>query len=214
MKPVPSERMALSRWAGEQTCFDTNPDSPLWQSAPAILMRHDAWAQPVPGHTTEVRSLWTSHHLYFLFICPYQDLSLKPDPVLHSPTSGLWNWDVAEVFIGSHAWPVWRYKEFEMSPQGEWLDLDIDAGRSGPIGSPWVSGYTVTARIDRRNSTWYGLMRIPLASVGLQGKDGEMAPVNFFRSQGPDHLEIAWQATFSGSFHVPERFGTLKLLRV
>jgi len=37
--------------------------------------------------------------------------------------------------------------------------------------------------------------------------------VNFYRMQGPqpDRKKIAWQPTWSESFHVPEAFGILKL---
>ena len=41
-------------------------------------------------------------------------------------TNELWNWDVAEVFIGSDFKNIRRYKEFEVSPQAEWVDLDIN----------------------------------------------------------------------------------------
>ena len=41
-------------------------------------------------------------------------------------TNELWNWDVAEVFIGSDFKNIRRYKEFEVSPQAEWVDLDVN----------------------------------------------------------------------------------------
>ena len=65
-------------------------------------------------------------HLYLLFICPYTELNLKPDPTTSVETPRLWNWDVAEAFIGSDYERIGRYKEFQVSPQGEWVDLDID----------------------------------------------------------------------------------------
>jgi hypothetical protein len=58
-------------------------------------------------------------------------------------------------------------------------------------------------------------MRIPYASVDSRpAAAGNTLRVNFFRSQGarPNHKSIAWQATGKGSFHVPEAFGTLKLV--
>ena len=41
-------------------------------------------------------------------------------------TNELWNWDVAEVFIGSDFKNIRRYREFEVSPQAEWVDLDLN----------------------------------------------------------------------------------------
>ena len=43
-----------------------------------------------------------------------------------SETPRLWNWDVAEAFIGSDFERIGFYKEFQVSPQGEWVDLAID----------------------------------------------------------------------------------------
>ena len=65
-------------------------------------------------------------NLYFLFICPYDELYLKPAPTTRQETNELWNWDVAEVFISANFRDIKLYKEFEVSPQGEWVDLDID----------------------------------------------------------------------------------------
>jgi hypothetical protein len=44
---------------------------------------------------------------------------------------------------------------------------------------------------------------------------GNMLRINLFRSQGPSSArhQIAWQAPMSDSFHVPERFGLLKLVK-
>ena len=50
---------------------------------------------------TEVRTRWTAQNLYFLFVCPYAQLNLRPNPKTSTETYGLWNWDVAEVFIGA-----------------------------------------------------------------------------------------------------------------
>jgi len=41
-------------------------------------------------------------NLYFLFTCPYEELHLKPSPNIQKETNELWNWDVAEVFVGSY----------------------------------------------------------------------------------------------------------------
>ena len=61
--------------------------------------------------------------LYLLFVNYYQSLNLKPNPVTDADTPQLWNWDVSEAFIGSDFSNIKRYKEFQVSPQGEWIDL-------------------------------------------------------------------------------------------
>ena len=68
--------------------------------------------------------------------------------------------------------------------------------------------------MDSPSQVWYGAMRIPRASIGLDGNANELdARINFFRSQGPEHFELAWRPTFCASFHVPEQFGVLRLVR-
>ena len=123
-------------------------------------------AKPAPGHRTEIRSRWTDGNLYFLFICPYEKLNLKPDPVTNAETNHLWDWDVAEVFIGTDFQHIRRYKEFEVSPQGEWVDLDIDRDFvQADNGVKWNSGFANKARIDAAKKIWYAEMRIPFAAI-------------------------------------------------
>jgi hypothetical protein len=196
---------------------DTNPDSSFWAGVPALLAATDNHGQTVPGHSTEIRIQWTAGNLYFLFICPYDELNLKPNPECTAETFELWNWDVAEVFIGSDFHNIRRYKEFEVSPQGEWVDLDIDLDAERPEdGWAWSSGCLVAARIDAMRKTWYGFMRIPCSAIDDRpAVAGKTLRINFYRSQGPepDRKEIAWRPTYDASFHVPEMFGTLTLAK-
>ena len=207
---------AESRRAPRDAAPDTNPNSAFWRGAPAIFAASDGRGSPVPGHKTEIRSLWTPQNLYFLFICPYESLNLKPEPKTAEETNELWKWDVAEVFIGSDFQNIRRYKEFEISPRAEWVDLDInlDAPRHED-GWKWNSGFQAAARIDEAAKVWYGCMRIPYTAVDVRAAAaGNVLRINFYRSQGarPNHRSIAWQPTGAASFHVPEAFGTLKLV--
>src|SRR5882724_4800810 len=95
-----ANEMVTVRAEGDVT-LDTNPDSPFWKGARPVVADLNNFGKQVPGHSTEVRSRWTAGNLYFLFICPYQQLHLKPNPVTKTETNELWNWDVAEVFIGA-----------------------------------------------------------------------------------------------------------------
>jgi hypothetical protein len=79
----------------------------------------------------------------------------------------------------------------------------------------WNSGFQASARIDQATRTWYGFMRIPYAAVDTRAAAaGNTLRVNFFRSQGarPNHKSIVWQPTQHRTFHVPEVFGTLRLV--
>jgi hypothetical protein len=202
--------------APRDTVPQTDPATAFWQNARPVYAEKDTQGKPVTGQRIEVRSRWTKTNIYFLFICHYDELFLKPAPDGVHETNQLWNWDVAEVFIGSDFKNIKRYKEFEVSPQGEWIDLDIDLDKPHhEDGWVWNSGFEVVARIDRTAKVWYGAMRIPLATLeDHTPAAGDSFRVNLFSSQGkpPMRKNITWQPTMSDTFHVPERFGTLKLV--
>ena len=101
-------------------------EAKVWKKAPLVVAAQDRFGKPLPEHRTEIRSLWTPTHLYFLFTANYQSMYLRPTPQLDKETHGLWDYDVVEVFIGHDLEKINLYKEFEVSPRGEWVDLDID----------------------------------------------------------------------------------------
>jgi len=194
--------------------LDTNPNSSFWQGARAVVADLNNFGKPV-GFAMQVRSRWTDKNLYFLYTCPYTELYLKPNPVTASETNELWNWDVAEVFIGSDFKNIKRYREFEVSPRGEWVDLDIDLEKPHPEGGwLWNSGFQVAARVDSASKTWYAVLRIPWAAIDSRApKEGAEFRMNLYLSEGPPakHKSITWQPTMDRNFHVPERFGLLRL---
>ncbi|MEO7653875.1 MAG: hypothetical protein ABIZ80_25745, partial [Bryobacteraceae bacterium] len=139
--------------------------------------------EPVPGHRTEIRSRFEE-------------------------TNRLWQWDVAETFIGSDFENIKHYYEFQVSPQGEWVDLDIH--RDKPVadgGWQWNSGFEVKARLDEARKIWYGEMRSPLAKIDIR------APRAGNQNTGAAKKYIAWQPTGGSSYHVPESFGRLKIVK-
>ena len=195
--------------------FDLHPDphSAEWVSAPRVAANRDYLAQPIAA-PTEIRSRWTKQNLYLLYICPYDELNLKPDPDPVAETPRLWNWEVAEAFIGSDFAHIGRYKEFQVSPQSEWVDLDIDRdSTAGQQGMQWNSGYTVKGRIDAQAKIWYGEMRIPFRAIDTRPPEkGRELRIGLYRIAGKDPKKFyAWQPTGSTSFHVPQAFGTLRL---
>jgi hypothetical protein len=69
----------------------------------------------------------------------------------------------------------------------------------------------VAARIDPAAKVWYGAMRIPFAALDQREPvSGETFRINLFWSQ-PQGAKVAWQPTLSHTFHIPERFGLLRL---
>lgn len=204
---------AFAAWSAEETDVDFDPCSEWWQSAPSVLLLTDNSGLRVAGNDTEVRMRWTNANLYLRFDSAYEHLNLgTDDALLTQPTPRLWEHDVAELFLGSGAEASQRYAEYEVSPRGEWLDLDITA-EDGSIHSSAAlnSGFHAAAEVHKDQNRWLAFLRIPLQPFTPAGISG--LRLNLFRSQGPAPVELAWQPTHHVSFHVPSRFGYLHFLR-
>jgi hypothetical protein len=207
---------AVANFVDRESAPDTDPASGFWLGASRVIAEGDFYGHPIAGHRTEILLQWTPLNLYLLFVCPYQELNLKPNPDFKAETYELWNWDVAEVFIGDDFKNIRRYKEFEVSPQGEWVDLDVNLDNPPhEVGWVWQSGCEVAGRIDADRKTWYGYMRIPWEAIDNRpAAAGNELRINFYRCQGsdPDRKYITWRPVHRASFHTPESFGILKLV--
>ncbi|MBS1808134.1 MAG: carbohydrate-binding family 9-like protein [Acidobacteria bacterium] len=193
----------------------TDPNAAQWKSVAGVVTEQGRRGETVPNHRTEIRSVWTPKNLYLLFICQYEELNLKANPSTTTETNQLWNWDVAEAFIGTDFNDIKHYTEYQVSPQGEWVDLDIDRKPTpAKHDVAWNSGYEVKASVDQGNKIWYGAMRIPLAKFDKRKpKVGLEMRANFYRIQGPPNNRkyINWQPVNNDSYHTPEAFGLLRL---
>ena len=76
---------------------------------------------PATKEVMEIRSRWNQDNLYLLFICAFDLLYLKPDPNPDQETNRLWNWDVAEAFVGDDFNDINRYKELRCLPTANGL---------------------------------------------------------------------------------------------
>jgi hypothetical protein len=211
--PSPRPRFSSAR-LDHDLPLSADPARAEWRDAPMVKVATDYFGQPLPGPPMIVRSRWTKDHLSFLFECPYDLLNLHPNPNTEAETNQLWNWDVAEVFIGWDFDRIGKYKEFEVSPQGEWVDLDIDRDTPRAAeGARWNSGYTVKSRIDSAAKIWYGEMRIPFAAIDPKPPDaGRQYRLGLYRIAGTEtKVHYAWSPTGQTTFHVPAAFGTMTL---
>ena len=204
-----------SAYSAHDFDLSADPHSQEWAKAPRVSIGRDYFGQPIAGPPTEVRSRWTRQNLYLLYICPYDELNLKPDPNSAAETPRLWNWDVGEAFIGSDFEHIGRYKELQVSPQSEWVDLDINRDdQKAQEGMKWNSGYSVKGRIDREAKIWYGEMRIPFQAIDPRPpQKGRELRIGLYRIAGvdPNKKHYAWRPTGRTTFHVPQAFGTLRL---
>ncbi|MCX6604692.1 MAG: carbohydrate-binding family 9-like protein [Acidobacteria bacterium] len=208
--------LMTSTFSKSEFALSADPSVGQWKKIAPAVAEGDHWGKPVPKHRTEIRSRWTKDHIYFLFSCPFEELHLNSAPVTNAETMKLWDHDVAEIFIGADFESIWKYREYQISPLGEYIDLDIDRKKPLPnAGADWNSGFTVKARLDRDKKIWYGEFKIPIASFDSRpAKAGNEMRVNLFRIQGPGPKRnyIVWQKTGILNNHVPEAFGKIRLV--
>jgi hypothetical protein len=194
----------------------TNPNSKAWKGVEGVVADHGRFGEALTDARTEIRSRWTEKNLYFLFVSHYETLYLQPIPTRKTDSWGLWDFDVDEVFIGHDLENIQRYKEFEVSPQGAWIDLDVDRLRKGKeVDATWNSGFQIRTRVDKAHHVWVCAMQIPWTAIDPRKiAAGNELRLNLYRIEGGPvkRKYIAWQAVQSESYHTPEKFGRLRLV--
>ncbi len=194
-----------------------NPQVAQWKRAAVQSMsKHCSREIHYPQIKTDIRAFWTDTDLYLLFRCPFIVLNLFLPANNGAKRVGLWDRDVVEMFLGDDWKNIRHYREFEIAPTGDWIDLAIDLDRKDEDHS-WKSGWETKARIDERQKIWYAAARIPLAAVsGKPVSAGTKWRMNLYRIDGlgadPQRHFLCWQPTCVQNRdpnHVPEHFGTL-----
>jgi alpha-galactosidase len=182
-----------------------------WQCVEPTSFCHD-WQgkNEDPERSTEVRVLWTSDQIYLRFRCRYRSIHVFPDVDPNARQDQLWDRDVAEVFLQPDRFGEKHYKEFEVSPNGQWLDLDIT-----PQGLRHIaSGMRSNVALDAARRLWTADVAIPIAAITSDFDPEQSWRVNFLRCEGidPERFYSAWQPTETEkpNFHVPEKFGWLR----
>ena len=126
-----SSEIVASHVAGEIKLDAAHPAAE-WQKAQPVVFCSD-WQgkNPDEQRETQVRVLWSSQTLYLRFECRYRDLYVFDDSDPNGRRDHLWDRDVAEAFLQPDPSRERNYREFEVSPNGMWIDLDIFPGRIG-----------------------------------------------------------------------------------
>ena len=220
----PSATLSSVYAASGPGALTADPESPFWKDVTGVwIERRIDTGEPAPQLRTAVKSRWTATDVYFLAVCPYEQLNLRPDPQTAYDTNQLWLHDVLEIYIGSNFDDITKYLELQVSPQGEHLDGTIDATvpRVG-VGNEWVweSGWKTKARLDRDKKVWYAEVQLPIASFDRRPvKEGNEFRLNLYRLQGPHPPAparrdfVAWLPTGEYHPHRPLKFGRLWLVR-
>lgn len=134
---------------------------------------------------------------------------------LRGRDEALWTEDACEVFLSPFD-PPNVYFEFEVNPLGALFDARVEspdlARHTMRVDPSWnLAGFSGRSRV--RPGRWSAVLKIPLAPLAPEGVP-RMWRANFFRVDRGDPDEFsAWSPTLADppDFHVPARFGSLKL---
>jgi alpha-galactosidase len=205
-----SNEIVAVRTSGPLTLNAQHP-SPEWQRSRCAVFNSDWRGQNAdPGRETQVRILWSPDSLYLRFECRYREIFTFPDADPNGRRDHLWDRDVAEAFLQPDPSQQRYYKEFEISPNGMWIDLDISPGPLQDL----KSGMKSSAWLDENTNTWAAELAIPMAALTPAFDPKAVWRANFYRAEGKQEPRFysAWQPTHSPqpNFHVPSAFGYLR----
>jgi alpha-galactosidase len=191
--------------------LNASQPSPEWKAATPVTFWSD-WQgkNPDPNRETRVSALWSPETLYLRFECRYRDLYLFADSEPNGRRDQLWERDVAEAFLQPDPSRPAIYKEFELSPNGLWIDLDIAPGAKSDL----QSGLQRSVVLDEAAHAWSGELAIPMKALTPEFDSTSIWRVNFFRVEGQQEPRgyYAWQPTYTPrpNFHVPSAFGRMR----
>ncbi len=202
---------ATAHYIDHDLALNASKAADEWELAAPIAFASD-WQgnNPDPARGTQVRLLWNSRFLYLRFECRYREIFVFDDAEKSGRRDHLWDRDVAEAFLQPDPSRPTFYKEFEVSPNGMWIDLDISPSGLADL----KSGMTRSVFLDEKQKTWVAELAIPLKALTPQFDPAKAWRANFYRVEGSKEPRnyMAWSPTNTPqpNFHVPARFGTLR----
>jgi len=205
-----NDEIAAAR-VGREIVLDAANPAPEWQKAVPIIFCADWQGKNAdPACETRVRAVWSATTLYLRFECRYRELFLFPDCDANGRRDHLWDRDVAEVFLQTDPSCEHHYREFEVSPNGMWVDLDIFPGGRSDL----KSGMMRSVVLDEAQHRWTAELAIPMRCLTENFDPKAVWRANFFRIEGPKEPRryLAWRPTHAPkpNFHVPSAFGQMK----
>jgi alpha-galactosidase len=206
---------ASSEIVAAYTAREIDPDAahPVaeWQHAVPVTFCTD-WQgkNPDPGRETRVQVLWSPQALYLRFECHYRELHVFADADPNGRRDHLWDRDVAEAFLQPDPSRERYYKEFEASPNGMWIDLDIFPGGLADL----KSGLRRSVVLNEKSRTWTAELALPMKALTPHFDPNSVWRANFYRVEGTKEPRtyMAWRPTGTPepNFHVPAAFGRLR----
>lgn len=149
------------------------------------------------------------------FVALRGETDVPPD-MLERKTKHLWEKsDVFELFVGPGAAEERMYKEFQVAPNGEWIDIDVFLAL-GTSNHEWYSGCAMRSFVDHGERLWCAVMELPWSCFGERPERGRAWYANLYRASGAFHGDelLAWSPVGTGPkcFHRPDHFGRIEFI--
>lgn len=189
-----------------------------WDKAKDILIDKYWSSKNAPeGRQFKAKLLWSDTALYVRFEANQKEpLIVSESANLTSKTRGLWDRDVCEIFLAPNKAEPRKYFEFEIAPNGEWIDLGIhQMPERRETDWNYASGMQSKSLIEK-DKIWMAI-KVEWKAFGKIPKAGDVCLGNIFRCVGKDPTRgyLAWSPTLTKepSFHIPEKFGEFEFTK-
>jgi len=221
--PENSIREYKAVYITEKLKIDGSLNERAWQAAPFTEDFVINENSSVTKLKTSAQIVWDDSSLYIAFRINDNDIW----STMKKHDDPLWKQETVEIFIDPDG-DGCNYIELQINAVGTTFDLVIDRPYNmGGRGNPdWtLEGLKPGIKIDgtiNKNDTdksWTCELAIPFHSIAAQlkyfsPKPGDIWRINLCRIErdrlNKSLIEIsAWNPTYSGSFHIPEKFGKL-----
>lgn len=187
-------------------------ENKTWKKAEDVLIDKYWSGENAPkGRQFKAKLLWSDAAIYVRFEANQSEpLVVSETPNLATKTRGLWDRDVCEIFLAPNKEEPRKYFEFEIAPNGEWIDLGIHQKINERITDwDYASGMKSFAKIEK-DKVWMAI-KVEWQAFGKTPKAGDVWLGNIFRCVGTGETRgyLAWSPTLTNqpAFHVPEKFG-------
>jgi len=189
-----------------------------WQTAASVTInKYWSGENAPPERHFDTQILWSEAAIYIRFQANQNEpLIVSEKPNLTTKTHGLWGRDVCEIFLAPNREEFRRYFEFEIAPNGEWIDLGIHQ-MLDRRETDWEYSSGMQSKSVIEKDKILMAVKITWKAFGKIPKAGETWRGNLFRCVGAGKTRgyLAWSPTFTDepSFHVPEKFGEFEFVK-
>ncbi len=194
-------------------------DNKAWEKAETVTIDKYWSGEKAPQKRQfKAKLLWSDTAVYVRFEANQKEpLIVSEKANLATKTRGLWDRDVCEIFLAPNRAEFRKYFEFEIAPNGEWIDLGIYQKPDERITDwDYASGMQSKAIIGKDKIRM--AIKVEWKAFGATApKAGDVWLGNIFRCIGSGAARgyLAWSPTFTKepSFHVPEKFGEFEFVK-